>query len=324
VDVLHVRQYFLQQVSKMNPIVYAKTAIITRTKNRPVFLKRAIESVLSQTDRDFVHVIVNDGGNREPVDSLLEGFKDRYENRLLVIHNEKSLGMEAASNVGIRSSDSKYVVIHDDDDGWHPSFLEKMTSYLEGNDAIKNLGGVVCYTTEISEQICDGEIKELSRRSIASWTKDISLWRMCAENYFSPISFLYKREVYSKIGGPYREDIPVQGDWEFNLRFMQQYEIGLLKEHLAFYYLRTSNSSSGEAYSNSVNNMEKHQFYKTYLRNEFLRKELAEGRLGVGYMMNINPIILRVDRIAHGLIRIWEKFKNSFVFLKALRIKSPT
>lgn len=308
----------------MNPTTDAKTAIITRTKNRPIFLKRAIESVLSQTDRDFVHVIVNDGGDRVPVDSLLEGFKDHYGNRLLIIHNEKSLGMEAASNVGIRSSESKYVVIHDDDDGWHPNFLEKMTNYLESNSAIKNLGGVVCYTTEISEQISDGEIKEVSRRSIASWIKDITLWRMCAGNYFAPISFLYMREVYSKIGGAYREDIPVQGDWEFNLRFMQHYEIGLLKEHLALYYLRISNDSSGEAYSNSVNNMEKHQFYKTYLRNEFLRKELAEGKLGVGYMMNVNPIILRIDRIAYGLIRIWEKLKKSFGFLKTLRIKSLT
>ncbi|MCK9620199.1 MAG: glycosyltransferase [Methylobacter sp.] len=308
----------------MNPIIYAKTAVITRTKNRPIFLKRAIESVLSQAERDFVHVIVNDGGDREPVDSLLEGFKDRYENRLLLIHNEKSLGMEAASNVGIRSSDSMYVVIHDDDDSWHPNFLGKMTSYLESNDVIRNLGGVVCYTTEISEQITDDQIKEVARRSIASWIKDISLWRMCADNYFAPISFLYKREVYDKIGGLYREDIPVQGDWEFNLRFMQQYEIGLLKEHLAFYYIRISNDKSGEAYSNSVNNMEKHSFYKTYLRNEFLRKELAEGKLGVGYMMNVNPIILRVDRAAHGLIRIWEKLKYPFVFLKALRLKALT
>jgi glycosyltransferase involved in cell wall biosynthesis len=304
----------------MSPITYAKTAIITRTKSRPVFLKRAIESVLFQTDGDFVHVIVNDGGDQEEINSLLERFKDRYENRLLLIHNEKSLGMEAASNVGIRSSDSIYVVIHDDDDSWHPKFLERMINYLESNNTIGNLGGVVCYATEIREQISDKEIKEIARRSIAL-TEEVSLWRMCAWNYFSPISFLYKREVYGKIGGPYREDLPVQGDWEFNLRFMQYYEIGLLKDHLAFYYIRINNSNSGTVYSNSVNNREKHHFYQTYLRNEFLRKELAEGKLGVGYMMNVNPILLRVDRISRGLIKIWEKLKYPLVCLNALRLK---
>ena len=40
----------------------AKVAIITRTKDRPLLLERAIQSVESQTYSDYVHVILNDGG----------------------------------------------------------------------------------------------------------------------------------------------------------------------------------------------------------------------------------------------------------------------
>ena len=38
-------------------------AIITRTKDRPLFLARCIESILSQDFQNWTHIIVNDGGD---------------------------------------------------------------------------------------------------------------------------------------------------------------------------------------------------------------------------------------------------------------------
>ena len=116
-------------------------------------LTRAVESVLAQTDSDFLHVIVNDGGDKARLESLLQPCTERYNGRLLLIDNDRSLGMEAASNIGIRSSASTYVAIHDDDDSWHPSFLTKMTCFLEaGFPLLKNLAGVVCYSTSVHER----------------------------------------------------------------------------------------------------------------------------------------------------------------------------
>ncbi|MGR9051111.1 MAG: glycosyltransferase family 2 protein [Gammaproteobacteria bacterium] len=102
-----------------DPIV----AIITRTKNRNILLRRAIESVLGQHFRNWLMVIVNDGGDAEAVDRLVAEYESQFRGRSKVIHNPNSLGMEAASNVGIKNSDSRYLVIHDDDDSWHPAFL---------------------------------------------------------------------------------------------------------------------------------------------------------------------------------------------------------
>ena len=83
----------------------AKIAVITRTKNRPMFLARCIRTVLEQTETDWIHVIVNDGGDPGPVDAAAGQYADRYRGRLRVIHNETSAGMEAASNIGIRASE---------------------------------------------------------------------------------------------------------------------------------------------------------------------------------------------------------------------------
>ena len=48
-----------------------KVAIITRTKDRSKFLERAVQSVLQQTMKDYVHVILNDGGAKNEVNKLL-------------------------------------------------------------------------------------------------------------------------------------------------------------------------------------------------------------------------------------------------------------
>src|SRR5579872_6127308 len=96
-----------------------KVAVLTRTKNRPLLLRRALDSVLAQTFTEWQHVIVNDGGDRGEVDALVEHVGKRYGDRVKVVHHERSQGMGAAGNAALRASTSEYVVFHDDDDSWH-------------------------------------------------------------------------------------------------------------------------------------------------------------------------------------------------------------
>ncbi|HEY5892046.1 MAG TPA: glycosyltransferase [Chthoniobacterales bacterium] len=63
---------------------FPKIAIITRTKERGSLLRRCTRSVLKQTCENWVHVIVNDGGSREALDSLMSEYADDYNGRLLV------------------------------------------------------------------------------------------------------------------------------------------------------------------------------------------------------------------------------------------------
>ena len=39
--------------------------------------------------------------------------------------------MEAASNAGIKATNGELIVIHDDDDTWHPDFLKKCVCVLQ-------------------------------------------------------------------------------------------------------------------------------------------------------------------------------------------------
>lgn len=247
-----------------------KVAIITRTKNRILLLRRAIESVLGQVFENWLMVIVNDGGKQEEIEWLVQKYYDQFKGRCKIIHNPVSIGMEAASNVGIKTSDSDYVVIHDDDDSWHPDFLQKCVDLLDNNPH-PNFAGVITYTIRILEKIENSNIIMQQREPFNTWLRAVTLYRMTANNIFSPISFVYQRCVLDEIGY-YREDLPVLGDWEFNLRFISKYDIYLIPEELAFYHHRLETKTG--VYSNSVvKDDNKHIFYDALLRNELLRKD---------------------------------------------------
>src|SRR5699024_9188192 len=112
------------------PIFNGRVAIITRTKNRPVLLARAFASLLSQTYKNWHLYLVNDGGDRDPIERLIEQYHSAFKGRITVKHHEHSLGMEAASNAGLKGAEGEYVIIHDDDDSWKPDFLATTVAFL--------------------------------------------------------------------------------------------------------------------------------------------------------------------------------------------------
>lgn len=295
----------------------AKVAIITRTKNRIILLKRAIESVQKQTMTNWVMSIVNDGGNIEELDAYLSTLPSEFMKKVVVCHNEKSLGMEAASNVGIMNTNSEYVIIHDDDDSWDEKFLEKTVNYLDYTE-FSDCKGVVTHSIRVIENIENEKVTILESEPFNTWMNWISLFRMAAGNTFPPISFLYRREVFDEIG-MYDESLPVLGDWDFNLRFLEKYEIFVLHETLANYHHRVHMKNSH--YANSVFGASgKHEFYDNYLRNKMLKKDIENNKIGLGILVNE----AKSFEDLHGQIRVFEGIyehlkKNKFArFIKKI------
>ncbi len=263
-----------------------KVAVITRTKDRALLLRRAIASVLGQRFTDWQLVIVNDGGAPAPVDALVAEHRAVLGDRVRVIHHAQSKGMEAASNAGLKASQSDYVVIHDDDDSWHPDFLFETVAFLENNPTLIGLGGVITHSLRVIERIENEQVIETARDPFNTWLEGVTLYRLAGRNAFPPISFVYKRRILDEIGY-YREDLPVLGDWDFNLRFVAKYEIAVIPKTLAYYHHRAQAQSG--AYGNTVvGGLDKHRYFDAYVRNELLRKELAAGTPGLGLLVGIS------------------------------------
>lgn len=267
--------------SPSQPSATPLVAVITRTKDRPIMLERAIASVLGQTSGDWLHVIVNDVGDPGPVDALVARHAEAYAGRVAVVHRTGSTGMESASNAGIAASESRYVVIHDDDDTWAPDFLEATTGFLAAEPAYR---GVVTHSRIVNERIEDGRVVRIEDVPFNAHLDRVTLAQVAAHNLFTTNAFVFERAVIDEIG-PFREDLPVLGDWEFNLRFLARHDIGLLPRELAFYHHRVS---SGAAYDNSVfAARSRHASFEAALRNQLLRHDIAEGKPGLGMMANL-------------------------------------
>ncbi len=265
----------------------ANVAIVTRTKDRPLLLVRCLESVLNQDYSDWIQVVVNDGGNREVVDDVIERYEQRYSGRLTLLSNEVSVGMEAASNIGLRATESRFVVILDDDDTWDPKFLSKMVAALEQPE-FPDVKGAACHIEIVYERVEGSSIIEERRANFNSRIDYAELVNLMAWNRFTPVCFMFERSALDTVG-MFDESLPVCVDWEFNIRFLSKFEITVIKEKLAFYHQRRK---SRDNYGNSVHaDWDEHRKYRARLSNKWIREGLSKGTVGLGELFILSNII---------------------------------
>ena len=126
-------------------------SIIIPTYNRCDLLRKAVNSVLTQTYKNF-EIIIIDNYSDDNTQEIVEGFKN---NKIIYqkIHNEGIIGK--SRNLGIKISSGKWVAFLDSDDYWYRERLQKIYDFLSGNDKYE----VVCTDELIIDKI-------LSKRKI--------------------------------------------------------------------------------------------------------------------------------------------------------------
>lgn len=278
----------------------AKVAVVTRTKDRSVFLKRAIQSVADQTYRDYVHVIVNDGGDKTEVEAVVSEFDDKITSKIQVFHRDRSSNApDTILNESIDYVDSRYVAIHDSDDTWHPEMLARSVELLDAG-----ADGVSVRTDNVYESVDGDSIQYQKSAPYMPEIRAISLYRQCLDNQMPTIGFVYRRNAYESVG-KYDTELPVVADWEFGIRFLLKYDVEFLEPGypLAFYHHRATKDNSFAAHN--------HRKYITKVLNKYLRRELAEGKLGVGYIMN--DLRYEQDMITRNIRRLLPRFVTKII-----------
>jgi GT2 family glycosyltransferase len=110
---------------------------------------------------------------------------------------------------------------------------------------------------------------------------------MLQRNLFPPISLLYRREVFEAIGG-YDESMAVLGDWDFNIKVLVRGDIGVLPEALANYHVRIGTAASPADRNSITPGATKQQVADAAYRNRMLRRDIADGRAGIGLMLALS------------------------------------
>lgn len=246
-------------------------SIVTRTKDRPVFLRRALASIDAQTLRDWELVIVNDGGAPDAIDALLSELSPATRSRIRVVTHDEPRGRWQAANAGIKASSGDLLILHDDDDSWAATFLERASTYLAANpDRV----GVVSRIEIIWEERCGDTIVEKSRERFLPESVAPLLMDQQRFNQFVPISFLYRRSLHDVLG-LYAESLPVVGDWVFNTRVL---ELGPLEylDPAPLVYWHQRPGASGSDGNSVISARAEHARVDALLRDQQFRDYIAQ------------------------------------------------
>lgn len=305
---------------------FARVAIIVRTKDRPVMLQRAIRDILAQSYQDWVVVVVNDGGDVPVLELVLDQYKARLGYRLVRVDNPVSYGMQTASNIGIGTCDSDFIVIHDDDDSWDSEFLTRTVADMDQDGWNPRVAGVVTWSQVIVEEIVDDyHIIETDRFMFNDQLYTLSLVDLGIENRFPPISFLFRRTAFEDVGR-FREEFGVLGDWDFHLRVLERFDIRVIPEPLAGYHHRSE--STGGAYGNSVHaQKDVHTAKRIQLVNSFIRGSDGQAASTIGQLLLHGQIYKNLERDQRASFQrlhdqVWEVEQSLKYYISELGMKS--
>jgi FkbM family methyltransferase len=215
--------------SKQAPAV----SVVIPTYQHADTIGQTLQSVFSQTFKDFEVIVVNDGsldGTVDIVAPFVASGKIRY-------FTQQNAGQAAARNRGAAEARGKFFAFLDDDDLWPPDKLEWQVKYLEANP---DVGVVAGWCKEFR-----GEMLGLgAEQAFASELKDaVDLMLLARGN---PIIFLGQTLIYTdlfrELGG-FDPDISGVDDYDFWFRAVLRNRIQLVPRIALFHRNHPGNFS---------------------------------------------------------------------------------
>lgn len=113
-----------------------KVSVITAVYNVVDYIDRLLNSLESQTYKDWEFIAVDGQSTDGTYEKLLE-FRDKYPSKVEVIRSpHRKAGISFDRNLGLEISSGRFIAFIDGDDWWAPSFLDDTISYINHYDAV--------------------------------------------------------------------------------------------------------------------------------------------------------------------------------------------
>ena len=296
------------------------STIIT-THNRLTLLRRALQSILSQSYINMEIVVVADGCN-DGTNEYITDLSRRIPNLKYII-NYSAKGSNASRNLGISSSRGEFVAFLDDDDEWLPTKIEKQVELLETNPEI---GIVSCgQNTIFVAKDNTRYVSYIKKRQTGDLSKEILFG-----NYLGVTSaVMVRRNLFSQ--EMWDEKMPALQDWDLWIRLCQISLVANIEECLFNYYIYekknvqiTHNNDIYLECKDMAHKKYKH-LYERLSSQE--KKDLKYTELNGYYIRCLingenakaRSAILQAFRIKHHKILIKRYFKTFFPYKWSLK-----
>lgn len=186
-----------------------KVSVLMPVRNGVETIEAAIESVISQTFKNWELVIIDDGST-DSCDAIIQAAS--ANDSRIHIHATPPLGIVNALNIGISHCRSPWIARMDADDLMHHERLTWQISYAEKNPIISVVSGHVIHGGEQS-----GFAMYVDWLNSVITTEEIAIKRFIESPVAHP-SVMFKRELIKRYGGYRQGDFPE--DYELWLRWL--------------------------------------------------------------------------------------------------------
>jgi glycosyltransferase involved in cell wall biosynthesis len=205
----------------MPPLV----SISIPTYNGAKHLRASVDSVLTQTFKDFALVLIDDFSADETW-SIAQEYA-RRDSRVLAIRNSKTLGLVRNFNRCIEVAQGRYVCVWHQDDVMMPENIEKKVALLEANPRVGFVHSNVLMIDEEGHDLSEHWEVDSRRDYIAAGREFFLKMMEPGKNYVCCPSVLARRECYEKLGN-FRSELYFTCDWEMWMRLSLYYDVGCL------------------------------------------------------------------------------------------------
>jgi glycosyltransferase involved in cell wall biosynthesis len=181
-----------------------KISVILPFYNAQSTIGRCINSVLSQKFNDFELICINDfspDGSQKIVEDLIS-----HDERIILIINEKNMGLGASRNRGIKLARGNYIFHIDPDDTIPSNALSILHEYAENNNSEMVKGAY------LREQMIQNEPskKSITRNKFTAINTDLHKTPQLLDTTEGHWSYLYRAEFAKKV--PYPTDLKMGQD----------------------------------------------------------------------------------------------------------------
>lgn len=206
-------------------------SVIIPIYNAQDYIAEAIESVLSQTLKDFELILVNDASTDDTL-SIANSFKKK-DKRIRVINNKKNLQMAESLNLGIREAKADLIARMDQDDISLSERLETQYNFLKTHPDVAIVGNDI--------SIIDEKGKTIGKRTYPTTSSGLK-YIMFRYSPFAHPTVMFRKLAYQKVKGYDPKTYPCD-DIDFWFRLGKKYEFGSIPRILFKYRLTISSSS---------------------------------------------------------------------------------
>jgi teichuronic acid biosynthesis glycosyltransferase TuaG len=206
-------------------------SVIMPAYNSEAFISEAINSVISQTYKNWELLIIDDAST-DSTRNIIQQFSEK-DYRIHIFENATNLGTHQTRNKGIKAAQGEFIAFLDADDQWKPQKLEKQLKILSED----NLSA--CFSSyELISENGESLNKKIEALPVLTYEK------LLKANYVGNLTGIYNAKLLGKIYSP---EIRKRQDWALWLKVIEEGgSMTGIRESLAIYRLRKNSISQNK------------------------------------------------------------------------------